>query len=82
MESIMNYAAIIVLSVIYILSLIGLILCAEDARARGTITQKDYNQSLMVSSLPIINTLSLLVCLASVFTHWACTGSWSEKTEA
>lgn len=77
----MDYAMIIVLSTVYVLSLIGLILCAEDASERGAIEQREYNQSIAIAALPILNTLALLVCLVSVFTHWACTGSWSEKTE-
>lgn len=77
----MDYAMIIVLSTAYVLSLVGLILCAEDAAERGTISQKEYSQSVMVSGVPVVNTLALLVCLLSVLTHWVCTGAWSEKTE-
>ena len=73
---------IIVLSTAYVLSLVGLILCAEDASERGVIEQKEYNQCIAIAALPIFNTLALLVCLVSIFTHWTCTGNWSEKTEA
>ena len=77
----MTVIQFVAFAAIYLVSFAGLIIYADIGQTRKKLTFDEYQQTFYVALIPVVNTIGLLLCLASALTHWLSFGIWSEKTK-
>lgn len=75
----MNYVTTLVFVFVYLMSFVGLGIYVDEGHESGKLTQTEYRQGMRMAYVPVINTLVLIICLASALVHWLSFGMWDKN---
>lgn len=78
----MDYITILAFVFVYLISFAGLGIYVDQGRESGKLTAEEYRQGVRLAYVPVVNTLALIICLASALVHWLSFGIWDKNPKA
>ena len=78
----MDYITILVFVFVYLMSFVGLGIYVDQGLAEKKLTEVEYRKGMRLAYIPVINTLALIICLASALVHWLSFGIWDKYPKA
>lgn len=78
----MDYIPALVFVFVYLMSFVGLGIYTDEGLAQNRLTEAEYRHGMRVAYIPVINTLALIICLASALVHWLSFGIWDKNPKA
>ena len=75
----MDYIAILAFAFVYLVSFVGLGIYIDQGHEVGKLSAVEYRRGVRLTYVPVINTLVLIICLASALVHWLSFGIWDKN---
>lgn len=78
----MDYVTILVFAFVYLVSFVGLGIYIDQGHEVGKLSADEYRRGVRLTYVPVINTLALIICLASALVYWLSFGIWDKNPKA
>ncbi len=78
----MNYVTVLIFVFIYLMSFVGFGIYTDEGLHQNKITEAEYRHGMRVASIPVINTLALILALVCALVHWLSFGMWDRNPKA
>lgn len=75
----MNYVTALILAFVYLVSFAGLGIYVDEGHESGKLTVTEYRKGIRLALIPGVNTLVLIICLASALVHWLSFRTWDKN---